>query len=184
MVIVYITTLGYTNYWVPWFASHANWGDVIRDGTNWSVLNHNCAFVDKELANHSISTAVTRSQGGGSLVPRLPRPAFVAFSMKFGLKTWKDLSLDVCFFWRHLIGLASQRSHVATIARALSMLASTAEKATWCVWSFCLVKSSYEIVLSCGYVSGMHHVINPSRPSPRFSYCKQQKLGVEAWERG
>ena len=32
--------------------------------------------------------------------------------------------------------------------------------------------------------SDMHHVINPSRPSPSFSYCKQQKLGVEAWEWG
>ena len=31
---------------------------------------------------------------------------------------------------------------------------------------------------------GTHHVINPSRPSPRFSYCKQQKLGMEAWEQG
>ena len=33
---------------------------------------------------------------------------------------------------------------VAAFARSLSMLASTAEKATWCVQSFCLVKSSYE----------------------------------------
>jgi len=32
--------------------------------------------------------------------------------------------------------------------------------------------------------SGTHHVINPSRPSPWFSYCKWQKLGMEAWERG
>ena len=32
--------------------------------------------------------------------------------------------------------------------------------------------------------SNMHQVINPSRPSPCFSYCKRQKLGVEAWERG
>ena len=32
--------------------------------------------------------------------------------------------------------------------------------------------------------SGTHHMINPSRPSPRFSYCKRQKLGVEAWEQG
>jgi len=32
--------------------------------------------------------------------------------------------------------------------------------------------------------SSTHHVINPSRPSPHFSYCKQQKLDVEAWERG
>ena len=38
----------------------------------------------------------------------------------------------------------SPRIHVATVARALSMLASTAKKATWCVRSFCLVKSSYE----------------------------------------
>ena len=32
--------------------------------------------------------------------------------------------------------------------------------------------------------SSTHHVINPSRSSPHFSYCKQQKLGVEAWEWG
>jgi len=32
--------------------------------------------------------------------------------------------------------------------------------------------------------SGTHHVINPSRPYPCFSYCKQQKLGMEAWGRG
>ena len=32
--------------------------------------------------------------------------------------------------------------------------------------------------------SGTHHVINLSRPSPCFSYCKRQKLGMEAWERG
>jgi len=25
-------------------------------------------------------------------------------------------------------------------------------------------------------------MINPSKPSPHFSYCKRQKLGVEAWE--
>jgi len=31
---------------------------------------------------------------------------------------------------------------------------------------------------------GTHHVINPSRPSPCFLYCKWKKLGVEAWERG
>jgi len=40
----------------------------------------------------------------------------------------------------------SPRIHVAAIARALSMLASTAEKGTftWYMQSFCLVKSSYE----------------------------------------
>ena len=40
--------------------------------------------------------------------------------------------------------LVSPRFHVAMIARAPSMLASTAEKATWCVQKFCLVKSSHE----------------------------------------
>ena len=32
--------------------------------------------------------------------------------------------------------------------------------------------------------SGTHHMINLSRPSPCFSYCKCQKLGVDAWEQG
>ena len=31
---------------------------------------------------------------------------------------------------------------------------------------------------------GTHHVRNPSRPSPRFLYCKRQKLHVEARELG
>ena len=36
----------------------------------------------------------------------------------------------------------------------------------------------------CDVSSGMHHMTNPSRPSPGFTYSKWQKLGVEAWERG
>ena len=32
--------------------SNQNWGDVIFDSSNWSVLNYNCAFADKGLANH------------------------------------------------------------------------------------------------------------------------------------
>ena len=64
--------------------------------------------------------------------------------------------------------LASPRIHAAMITRALSMLASTAER-------------KYH---RRRYISGTHHVINPSRPSPRFSYSKRQKLGMEAWERG
>ena len=40
--------------------------------------------------------------------------------------------------------LHHQDIHIATITRALSMLSSTAEKATQCVRSFCLVKSSYK----------------------------------------
>jgi len=29
-----------------------NWGDVICDGSNWSVLNYNYAFADEGIANH------------------------------------------------------------------------------------------------------------------------------------
>ena len=36
----------------------------------------------------------------------------------------------------------------------------------------------------CDVSSGTYHMINLSRLSPCFSYCKQQKLGVEAWEQG
>jgi len=32
--------------------TNQNWVDVICDGSNWSVLNYNCAFADKGLANH------------------------------------------------------------------------------------------------------------------------------------
>ena len=42
------------------------------------------------------------------------------------------------------LSFVSPRIHVVAIASALSMLASTAEKATRCVQSFCLVMSSYE----------------------------------------
>ena len=46
-----------------------------------------------------------------------------------------------------LISLVSPRFHVAMVARALSVLASSVEKAAWCVQSFCLVKSSYKVIL-------------------------------------
>ena len=36
--------------------SNQNWGDVICDGSNWSVLNYNCAFADMGLANHGIES--------------------------------------------------------------------------------------------------------------------------------
>jgi len=32
-----------------------------------------------------------------AIVPRLPRPSFVACSTKSGGKAWKDLSRDVCY---------------------------------------------------------------------------------------
>ena len=34
--------------------TNQNWGDVICDGSNWSVLNYNYAFADEGLANHGI----------------------------------------------------------------------------------------------------------------------------------
>jgi len=37
-----------------------------------------------------------------SLVPRPPRPAFVACSTKSGEKAWMDLSCDACCCWRHV----------------------------------------------------------------------------------
>ena len=36
----------------------------------------------------------------------------------------------------------------------------------------------------CDVSSSTHHVIKSIQAFPRFSYCKRQKLGVEAWERG
>ena len=93
-----------------------------------------------------------------------------------GFITWCALLLT------SLNRLASTRICIATIARALAMLASTAEKPTWCVRSFCLVKSSYENVIVGVGTSSV--VINPSRPYLHFPYSKWQKLGMEAWERG
>ena len=34
------------------FVTNHNCGDVIGDGSNWSVLNYNCVCADKGLANH------------------------------------------------------------------------------------------------------------------------------------
>jgi len=65
--------------------------------------------------------------------------------------------------------LVSPRIHVAMVARALSMLAFTAEKVTWCVRSFCLVKSSYENLSRY-----MHHIIKSFQAFLPLSYCKQQ----------
>ena len=41
--------------------SNQNWGDVIFDSSNWSVLNYNCAFAEKGLANHSTLTYWSRN---------------------------------------------------------------------------------------------------------------------------
>ena len=79
-----------------------------------------------------------------SLVPRPPRPAFVTCSTKNGGRPgriYHVMRASADFTYARL-SRASPRIHVAAIARALSMLASTAKKATWCMWSFCLVKSS------------------------------------------
>ena len=45
--------------------------------------------------------------------------------------------------------------------------------------------AQWAILAGSGYCQyPTHHVINPSRPSPCLLYCKRQKLGMEAWERG
>jgi len=110
-----------------------------------------------------------------SIVPRPPRPAFIACSTKIGwiyhmmrataaspsvftsgfvlspslFFPWIQFVLSVLFVLR--VQLLLDRSWLATV-RDISR--------------------------------GTHHMINPSRPSPCFSYCSQQKLGVEAWEWG
>ena len=45
--------------------SNQSRGDVICDSSNWSVLNYNCAFADKGLANHS-RIGQLEKQGAGN----------------------------------------------------------------------------------------------------------------------
>ena len=74
------------------------------------------------------SVQYVHSVGRHGLIPRPPCPAFVACSTKSGGKAWKDY--HVMHAATDVTRLSLARIHVCAIAIALSMLASTAEKAT------------------------------------------------------
>ena len=122
-----------------------------------------------------------------SLVPGPPCPAFVACSTKSRGgrpgRTYHVMCAAADVTWARL-SFVSPRIHVAAITRALSMLAFTAEKATWCVRGFfCLVKSSYE-KLSWTWVCQRHTSHDKSfQAFPWFFVLQATKVGMEAWER-
>jgi len=83
------------------------------------------------------------------------------------------------------LSLASPRIHKAVIARALFMMASITEKATWCRRSFCLLKSSYEnIVVSVGTsAASIMWQILPGL-SRAFCTASDSSLAVRHWVLG
>ena len=52
-----------------------------------------------------------------SLIPKPPRPAFVACSTKSGEKAWTDLSRDACHCWRHV-----QSAHIWVCSLPFTLL--------------------------------------------------------------
>ena len=107
------------------------------------------------------------------LIPRPPRPAFGACSKK-------DLSRDVGCCWRHV-----QSANVWVCSLPFTLLSLNS------VFSFCSVCpvspiATGSIVASYSTWCQQRHAscVKFSKPSPRFSYCKRQKLGLEAWEWG
>jgi len=117
-----------------------------------------------------------------SLVPRPPRPAFVACSTKSRGgpgRTYHVMraAADVMFSLLTSVLVLSPSLFFPWIQFVLSVQF---------VLRVRLLLDRAWLATVRDVSRGTHHVINPSRPSafPRFSYCKRQKLGVEAWERG
>ena len=53
-------------------------------------------------ASLTASKGVAEMRASCSLVPRPPRPAFVAYSTKSKGKAWMDLSREACRCWHHI----------------------------------------------------------------------------------
>jgi len=111
------------------------------------------------------------------LVPRPPRPAFVAYSTKSGGKAWKH---DVCHCWHHIlqlatidpvaIGLAGQTEQKERTEFRERRLKGREQTQMWTDWM---------------WRQQRHASRDKSfQAFPLLSYCKQQKLGMEAWEQG
>jgi len=104
--------------------SNQNWGDVICDGSNWSVLNYNCAFDDKGLANHcnlarkclagmprSLNSATFLFQISNAIGSTIYGQILLQFS-KFLCST--VCSLPVISLTRTLVGWSDVRSLINT----------------------------------------------------------------------
>ena len=95
-------------------------------------------------------------------------------------KAWTDLSRDACHGWRHV-----QSAHVWVCSLPFTLLSLNS------VHSFCSVCPASPIATG-SIVASYSTWCQPQHAScdksvqafPCFSYCKWQKLGVEAWERG
>ena len=95
-------------------------------------------------------------------------------------EAWTDLSRDVCHGWHHV-----QSAHVWVCSLHFTLLSLNS------VCSFCSICPASPI--ATGSIVAMYSTWRQPRHAsrdksvqafPRFSYCKRQKLGVEAWERG
>ena len=107
-----------------------------------------------------------------------PRPAFVACSTKSGVRPGRiyhmmRVAADVTFILLTSGFVLSPSLFFPWIQLVLSV---------HFVLRVQLLLDRLRLSTVCDVSSGTHHVINPSMPSPRFSYCKRQKLGMEAWE--
>ena len=113
-----------------------------------------------------------------SLVPRPPRPAFVACSTKSGGRPGRTYHVmraaaDVMFSPLTSGFVLSPSLFFPWIQFVLSVQF---------VLRVRLLLDRSWLATVCDVSSGTHHVINPSRPFPHFSNCKRQKPGVDAWE--
>ena len=95
-----------------------------------------------------------------SLVPRPPRPAFVACSMKSGGRPGQTY---------HMMRATAE---LATIDPVAIRLAGQTEQKEQTEFLERRQKGRGQTKIERDISSGMHHVINPSSSSPRFSYCK------------
>ena len=79
-------------------------------------------------ASLTASKGVAEMRASCSLVPRPPRPAFVAYSTKSKGKAWMDLSREACRCWHHI-----QSAHIWVCSLPFTFLSLNS------VRSFCSV---------------------------------------------
>jgi len=116
-----------------------------------------------------------------SLVPRPPCPALSLAVRKAGGRPGRiyhvmRAAADVTF---------SLHAHIWVCSLSFTLLSLNSVRSFCSVCPVSPIATGLIIAIATVHdvSSGTHHVIYPSRPSPCFSYCRRQKLGIEAWER-
>ena len=142
--------------------------------TDLGKIQVNLVCVEQYSKLHSLPQYHMQSQS--SLIPRPPHPAFVACSAKSGGRPGRiyQAAADIVFSLLTSGFVLSPSLFFPWIQFVLSV------QFVLRVWLL-LDRSWLATVRDVS--SSTHHMINPSRPPP-LSYCKRQKLGVEAWEWG